>query len=595
MNSLRMRLTFLISGWFFVCGYAQETGLPVELQNASDSLIVKLFDGSAGPPHGAQLWLILIVIALSTLVTEDLTCVVTGLMIANDNLSWMQGLSACLCGILLGDFMLYYAGRRLGRPVLRRMPLRWMIDPVKLEETEEWFSRRGGAALLISRFIPGTRLAAFVCAGLMGMPYLKFIPVFGIAALIWTPTVLWLSVKLADQAIEIFSQYQHAVPLVLLSLFGVYVLIQHLLIPAGSWRGRRQLAGRWRRLTRPEYWPASLLYGPVFFDLALRWLRPGENPFDFTACNPCMPGSGVVGESKSRILDQLGDRSAVAAYAKLSLRLSPAERLVALQSFMTAQGISYPVVLKPDAGERGHGVVIAQSEAQAAELLTQMCEDYLVQVFISGTEYGVFYVREPADEKGRVFAITCKTFCQVTGDGIHKLEDLILKDPRAVAQADLHLLNLKERLFEIPPAGEVIQLTDVGNHARGTLFENGMDLLTSELQTRLDEISQSMPGFYFGRYDLIAPDQAAFRQGRDLKVIELNGVTSEATSIYDPRNGYLQMVKTLIAQWRIASEIGRALQQQGAIRLKPKDLIRMYDRHLQKGHRFRLRKKRLTL
>ena len=39
-------------------------------------------------------------------------------------------------------------------------------------------------------------------------------------------------------------------------------------------------------------------------------------------------------------------------------------------------------------------------------------------------------------------------------------------------------------------------------------------------------------------------------------IIEVNGVTSEATHIYDPSNSLLSAYRVLFAQWRYAFEIG---------------------------------------
>jgi hypothetical protein len=47
-------------------------------------------------------------------------------------------------------------------------------------------------------------------------------------------------------------------------------------------------------------------------------------------------------------------------------------------------------------------------------------------------------------------------------------------------------------------------------------------------------------------------------------VIELNGLSSEATSMYDPRHGLLHGWATLLRQWRIASAIGAANRARGA-------------------------------
>ena len=44
--------------------------------------------------------------------------------------------------------------------------------------------------------------------------------------------------------------------------------------------------------------------------------------------------------------------------------------------------------------------------------------------------------------------------------------------------------------------------------------------------------------------------------GSNLKIIELNGVTSEATHIYDPKLSLFDAYRVLFRQWRIAFEIG---------------------------------------
>ena len=53
-------------------------------------------------------------------------------------------------------------------------------------------------------------------------------------------------------------------------------------------------------------------------------------------------------------------------------------------------------------------------------------------------------------------------------------------------------------------------------------------------------------------------------RGRNFKVVELNGVTSEATHIYDPANGLLAAYRVLFKQWRLAFEIGALCRARGA-------------------------------
>src|SRR3954469_367430 len=95
----------------------------------------------------------LILIALATFASEDLTCIATGALIAGGKIGWIPGIFACVAGIYLGDILLYTAGRAAGRPILRRF-----VADAQLERAGKWLTDRGAAVVLLSRFTPGLRL-----------------------------------------------------------------------------------------------------------------------------------------------------------------------------------------------------------------------------------------------------------------------------------------------------------------------------------------------------------------------------------------------------------------------------------------------------
>ena len=101
---------------------------------------------------------------------------------------------------------------------------------------------------------------------------------------------------------------------------------------------------------------------------------------------------------------------------------------------------------------------------------------------------------------------------------------------------------------------------------RGSLFLDGTHLVTPELEQEIDRISKHFDGFYFGRYDIKVPSVEALQQGEGLRILELNGITSEATSIYDPKNGLFTAYKVLFNQWAIASKI---VTQNNTLKIKP--------------------------
>jgi hypothetical protein len=114
----------------------------------------------------------------------------------------------------------------------------------------------------------------------------------------------------------------------------------------------------------------------------------------------------------------------------------------------------------------------------------------------------------------------------------------------------------QEKLYTVLGKGEVFELVEVGTHCRGALFLDGSAIWTSELEAAIDHLSRQFEGFYFGRYDIVTPSVDDFRQGQNFKIVELNGVTSEATHIYNPGTSLWRAYGVLMRQWRMAFEIG---------------------------------------
>src|SRR6202000_2621432 len=122
--------------------------------------------------------------------------------------------------------------------------------------------------------------------------------------------------------------------------------------------------------------------------------------------------------------------------------------------FMRCHGLQLPVVVKPDAGQRGSGVSIIRSLEQLQEYLMRTPFPVIVQQYIPGEEYGVFYYRYPVEDRGRIFSVTEKRMPVLVGDGKRTLEELILADDRAVCMADFYLHKNSERIQEVPGMGE---------------------------------------------------------------------------------------------------------------------------------------------
>lgn len=530
--------------------------------------------GSGGAPLSpGQQVLLCLVLAAATLISEDLTCVAAGLLASHGKLSLVAATLACLIGIFVGDLLLVLAGRLLGRRVLTRAPLRWVLTPRAVERSERWFTAQGTKVVLASRFVPGSRLPLFLAAGILRAPFARVATALFLAGLVWTPLLVGLSAWTGGTVLAHFRSYERvALPAVLATLAVTFVFAR-VVVPLFSWRGRRLLLSRWRRLTQWEFWPAWLFQLPVVLHGIWQGLRHRHLTV-FTAANPGIPTGGFVEESKSGILEGLSG-AAVARFTSVDLPSDPGARPAALRAALAAASLGFPVVLKPDVGERGRGVAVVRSESELEDYLATAQGRLIAQEYVAGEEFGVFYIRHPGEERGRIFSITAKRFPVVVGDGRRRLEELILADDRAVCMATYYLEANYERLDDVPAIAERVQLVEIGNHCRGTVFLDGGEHRTAELEAAIEALARCFAGFYFGRFDLRVPSVEQFRAGVGLKILELNGVTSEATHIYAPGASLVAAYRTLFEQWRLAFEIGAANAALGARPTGLRALVRL--------------------
>ena len=236
------------------------------------------------------------------------------------------------------------------------------------------------------------------------------------------------------------------------------------------------------------------------------------------------------------------------------------------RAFVAEHGL--PVVFKPDVGERGSGVRVLRTEVDLDDVLADLDKPSHLQRFAPGPEYGVFVVRRPRPDGSagpiELYSITAKQPYGVTGDGSSTLERLILSDRRAVVRAKLHFETHAERLQDVPAAGEEVVLCDLGTHSLGALFLDANDQATEELRATLARLCEPFDGLHFGRFDLRVAPPHELGSGRGLAIIELNGMTSEATHIYDPRHGVRFAWRTLCDQWTLAFEIAAANHARGS-------------------------------
>jgi hypothetical protein len=338
-----------------------------------------------------------------------------------------------------------------------------------------------------------------------------------------------------------------------------------------------------QRVASPfEFWPAPLFYAPVIAYWAWQALRYRSITLPSIA-NPLMEFGGLCGESKVALFESMSPEGRKWLAPYVSLERGDAARLEAdhaeLLRLAAAEGLTFPLVAKPDIGCHGAGVQVVHDAEELRVYLAAFPAGarVLLQYLVDREgEAGIFYVRRPSEPTGRIFSMTVKLFPQVVGDGKSTLKKLILEDPRAGRAPHLYLGRHAARLGWVPARGERVRLVFAGNHCKGAAFRDGRDLITPALTERVDWLARTIPGFHFGRFDVRFSSLAELRAGRGFTAIEFNGGGSEAIHIWDPDMPLTQAYRDLFRQVHLLFEIGASHRAQGYVPDKIPALIRSW-------------------
>jgi len=317
----------------------------------------------------------------------------------------------------------------------------------------------------------------------------------------------------------------------------------------------------WFRLKKKmtwEFFPAWLVYTPVvgyYFYLAAR-ARSLTFPL---ASNPGIHNAGFFGESKYDILRQV-----IPPFLPKTHCFEQEVKTAAILGQMQAMNLNFPIILKPDRGERGNGVAKIYNEAEVSSYLKEIAEfPLLLQEYVGmKEEYGVTYYRIPGESQGHVISIVKKDFLSVTGDGHSTLHELVKTSDRCQFHYDTIVQNHSDSFEEVIPAGQKKVLSEIGNHCKGTTFLNANDLITPELHKAFEPLVDQLDGFYIGRFDLRAPSIEELRKG-NYRIMEINGVASEPGHIYHPGFPIWKAYRDLLSYWHKVYLVGVANQKRG--------------------------------
>ena len=312
------------------------------------------------------------------------------------------------------------------------------------------------------------------------------------------------------------------------------------------------------RLMHWEYWSSKVVYAPLYPYWLWLSLRSGSL-FFLTAANPRIRNGGFIMESKNDIYIQLPAE----LYPKtlyFESGVSTSDILKAINEY----GITFPMIAKPDMGERGLAVKKIFNKNELLQYTERMPIPFLLQEFIPyENEVGIFYYRLPGQTKGCITGIVNKEAVTVKGDGISTVAQLAKKNGRYLLQWEQIQRSNADKLELVLGQGEQLVLIPYGNHSRGSKFTNESARISEKLSETINRICMQIPEFYYGRLDIRFKDWATLEVGEELSIIEVNGSGSEPTHIYDPTNSIFFAWKEIIRHWDILYNVSKENNKRG--------------------------------
>lgn len=146
--------------------------------------------------HGSYLGIIAILVLTGTglPIPEEVPVIAAGVLSAHGQMEPWLAFFACLVGAIGGDCVMYGIGRHFGRNVVREHPW-WahFVKPEREAQLERTLKDHDIKVFFVARFLVGIRSPVYLAAGVLRMPFRRFIMIDMFCATTVIGTVFGLS------------------------------------------------------------------------------------------------------------------------------------------------------------------------------------------------------------------------------------------------------------------------------------------------------------------------------------------------------------------------------------------------------------------
>jgi membrane protein DedA with SNARE-associated domain len=163
---------------------------------------------------------------------EEVAVLTSGVLSHEGVIRWWLALPLCVLGVLSGDVVLYWAGRHWGERVLGWRLVRGVMSVERERTLTEAYHRHGVKIVFTARHVMGLRAAAFLTAGIVRIPFPRFIAADAAASMLGVPVSFGVAYFFTDRLHEIVADVHRAQRWALLVAFAVAAVY----ITVHAWR-----------------------------------------------------------------------------------------------------------------------------------------------------------------------------------------------------------------------------------------------------------------------------------------------------------------------------------------------------------------------
>ncbi len=123
---------------------------------------------------------------------EDAVLLLSGAVLSRGVIRPMPTLYVAYLGVVTGDMILYFIGRRYGVLVVTHRAFRRIVNEARIERARTWFHKWGNSLVFFGRHLVGVRAQVFLCAGIFRVSAGRVLLYDSASALIGVPLMIYL-------------------------------------------------------------------------------------------------------------------------------------------------------------------------------------------------------------------------------------------------------------------------------------------------------------------------------------------------------------------------------------------------------------------